>query len=101
MIRTLGIGWIVTFLFFLLFIWGIYYVYSVTQAAEQQRHLQACLSQVDGRDGSWKIRSHKAFCRNLYSDVQPALKGRYGPRSDDTISLVMVRRPDFRTYHYK
>lgn len=96
MIRILGPGWMMTFLLFLGFCISGVFLYSQISRSVAQREFERCASQVASVDGNWKVRSQIALCRDLYHGSRTGSLGRYGPMSEATISLAMMRRPDFR-----
>lgn len=94
MVRTLGFGWIATFLLFLGFLGGAWYVWDTTRTASYERQYMNCVERVTSTDGTWKVRSQIALCQELYRGVhQAGGLGIYGPRSEATISLAMMPRP--------
>lgn len=98
MIRILGPGWMIAFALFLGFCVSGILLYNQITRSVAQREFERCASQVTAVDGNWKVRSQIALCRNLYHGSTAGSLGRYGPMSETTISLAMMRRPDFRTH---
>ena len=95
MANSISLGWIVTLMVFFGFIGGGYYTYKSINHTSHAREFQACIDRAGKAGDSWMMQSHISHCQNLYSSNAG---GRYGPQSDMTISLAMVRRPVFNSY---
>lgn len=95
MTNSITFGWLVTLMLFLGFVAGGYFVYQNIQSQTQAREFQACIDRAGKSGDAWMMQSHVSHCQNFFS---VASGGRYGPQSDMTISLAMVRRPVFSSY---
>ncbi len=92
MTQSLSFGWLVTLTLFIGFIAGGFYTYDQIRQDAHAREFQACMDRAGKAGNSWMMQSQISLCQNLYT---ANAGGRYGPRSDRTISLAMVRRPIF------
>lgn len=90
--KSMTFEWLATLMIFIGFVGCGYYFYQNIQQKAQVREFNLCIDHAGRSTNSWTRQSQISLCQNLYST---SATGLYGPQSDATISLAMVRRPIF------